>query len=268
MKIIVWIVAWLMLAALPVHASEVVDAARQIRSEAGAHRLILLGEMHGTREVPLLVGELVAQYASEGPVVLGLEVHRQEQAAIDRYLATDGSPKARDALRAGAFWRIEGTQHDGRRNLDVLDLIERVRDLRSHGRSVSVLPFDDVASTDGNSQVRDASMATRLRNAFIAMPRGRLIALSGNVHAMLARPGYAPAEMQTPMGSYLRDLGAYSVNITARSGEFWACMPACGPVEVATTSMPSHRVDDGVYDYEIVLPQFTVARLMGADTAR
>jgi len=240
------------------------DAVQLICREAADHRLILLGEMHGTREIPKLVAKLVSAYAQQEPVLLGMEVHHSEQVALRRYLASKGDEKARSALQTSPFWNVNGVQHDGRRNYDALDLIEQARRLRVRGKDVDILAYDNPPNQMVDSEKRDKAMAVRLRNAFATLPRGRLLMLSGNVHAMLKRPDYAPAEMQTPMGVYLRDLDPYSVNITANGGEYWACMSPCGPVAMPPSTQASGRVSDGVYNFEIVLPRFTVAHLIGA----
>lgn len=239
------------------------DAVESIRTGAGDHRLILLGEMHGTRQIPALVGKLVAAYAAEGPALLGLEVHTSEHGAMHRYLASDGGAQSRADLLASPFWKTNGVQHDGRRNYGTIDLIEQVRQLRVQGRDVAIVPYDNSPNHPVDSQARDEDMAFRLRAAYAALPRGRLLVLSGNVHAMLQRPSYAPEQMQTPMGSYLRDLNAYSVNITANGGEFWACMARCGPVAMQSSDRVTGRVGGGVHDFEVVLPMFTLARLIG-----
>jgi erythromycin esterase-like protein len=242
----------------------IADAVRVIRSEAAGHRLILLGEMHGTQQIPKLVGALVSAYAEQAPVLLGLEVHHSEQAALRRYLASDGGPRARSALQARPFWNVKGVQHDGRRNYAALELIEQIRELRVQGKGVRILPYDNPPNQMVDSQKRDKAMAVRLRHAFAALPRGRLLVVSGNVHAMLARPDDAPSEMQTPMGAYLRDLDPYSVNISASGGEYWACMQQCGTIAVPSSTRSSTRVSDGVNNLEIVLPRFSIARLIGA----
>jgi hypothetical protein len=59
--------------ALTAHAD---DTAAQIRQHAGEHRLLVLGEFHGTRETPLLVRQLVDDYSRNGPVLLALELPR------------------------------------------------------------------------------------------------------------------------------------------------------------------------------------------------
>ena len=243
---------------------ELKSATTLIVSEAGDHRLVLLGEMHGTREIPELVGRLLSLYSDQGPVRLGIEVDSSENAALSAYCASDGGPRAQAALRDTPFWNVEGVQHDGRRNYEMLALIEQVRRLRVGGRDVAIVPFDETGTGHTSSQARDEAMAIRLRAALASLPRGRLLVLSGNVHAMRERPSDAPVQMQTPMGSYLRDLNPYSIDIIANSGAFWACMKTCGPVTVPALRQTSGRMSDGPYDLEVVLPRFTIAHLIGA----
>src|SRR4029079_429619 len=54
--------------------------------------LVLLGELHGTAEIPAAFGRLVCQAAStrRGAVLVGLEILAGAQAAIDVFLASDG----------------------------------------------------------------------------------------------------------------------------------------------------------------------------------
>ncbi len=244
------------------------SAASLILREAGDHRLILLGELHGTRQVPRLVGRLVSDYSRQGPVMLGVEMESSEAEGLRRYLASDGGTEAQAALLASPFWKVDGTQHDGRRNYEALGLIEQVRRLRTQGRDVSILPYDELGTAGvASSQARDEVMARRLRNAMESFPRGRLIVLSGNVHAMRERPKDAPSEMQTPMGAYLSDLHPYAINITANGGEFWACMKTCGPVAVQQLRRRSGRVTDGPYDLQVVLPRFSIAHLVSVKPA-
>ncbi len=250
----------------PAMANDLARAADLIRSEAGSHRLILLGEKHGTREVPDLVAMLASSYAGEGALLLGLEIHRSEHAALKRYLDSDGGPWARDALRSTPFWQVQGTQHDGRRSRDMLDLVEHVRTLRASGRDIAILPYDvardELPDDVPDPAARDRAMANNIRHAWSNLPRGRLLILGGNVHAMLERPADAPAEMQTPMGAWLRDLDPYSVDIVARSGAFWACLQQCGPLS-STAGAAVSGPTDGPYRLRVVLERFSVASLLG-----
>lgn len=256
----------------PAMASDLARAADLIRNEAGSHRLILLGEKHGTREIPDLIAMLASSYAEEGPLLLGMEIHRSEHAALKRYLDSDGGPRERAALSSTPFWQVSDNQHDGRRSQNMLDLVEHLRTLRANGRDIAIFPYDiakgDVPDRVADPDARDRAMADIVRHAWSNLPRGRLLVLTGNVHAMLQRPENAPAEMQTPMGTWLRDVDPYSIDIVARSGEFWACRQQCRPMASMAVGALSGRTD-GPFRLRVVLERFTVARLLGGEaTAR
>lgn len=240
-------------------------AAAGIREAAGGHRLILLGEKHGTREIPRLVGRLVGDYALEGPVLLALEIPGSEQAHLRRYLASDGSAAARASLMSSPFWTIQGDQHDGRRSHDMVDLVEQVRRLKSQGRDVGLLAYDVERGAVRGANDRDQGMATRVRAAYAALPRGRLLVLGGNVHAMLAKPDYAPPEMPVPMGYWLRDLGPWSVDIVANSGAFWGCRDGCKAIEITGYPPRTGTLQNDRYHHREALARFTIARLIGAE---
>lgn len=252
---------------------DLASAAERIRSAAGEHRLILLGESHGTREIPNLIAILTATYAAEGPVLLGLEIPRSEHAALSQYLRSDGGDAARAALRATPFWTVTDDQHDGRRSEDMLELIEALRTLHSAGRDVAILPYDVERSFHRVSgDARDEAMAGRVRAAVAALSRGRLLVLGGNVHAMLQKPARAPAQMPVPMGQHLLDLAPYSVLIDAHSGQWWGCMDGhCGSypaIQNATVDGAPTGMFEYSYHLQVLLPRFTVARLLGATPPR
>jgi erythromycin esterase-like protein len=232
-----------------------------LRSAAGSHRLLLLGEMHGTREAPALAGRLAEEYAAAGPVVLVLEIHDTEQAAIGRYLDSEGSDDDLAQLLAGRFWQVTADRNDGRRNAAALALVEDMRRLRKAGREVSVLAMDP-GDLDG-SQSRDKAMADFIRTALARMPEGRMVVLSGNVHAMRRKPQYAPPEMQDPMGSRLADLDLFTINLGAAKGQFWACgQSECGPRKLFENPNASGPRVEQPWDYEVVLPDSTIASLV------
>jgi erythromycin esterase-like protein len=184
---------------------------------------------------------------------------------MQHYLASDGSADARAAMQSGGYWQVQGTRHDGRRNEDVLAMLEQVRALKDNGRDISVLPFDTAPGATRNHHERDRAMADYLREQFLANPDARFVVLAGNVHAMVRKPGYAPPEMQQPMGAYLIDLDPYSINISARSGQFWGCAGGqCAPKDERPAQSASGPArPDAPYHYQLVLQQFSVARLLG-----
>src|SRR5262249_34099841 len=65
---------------------------------------VLLGELHGNNETPRLVGELAIHATALGAVRVGLEIPVDQQARIDRFLASAGVGGDRQALLRGRFW--------------------------------------------------------------------------------------------------------------------------------------------------------------------
>jgi hypothetical protein len=239
------------------------EAAALLASEAGAHRLLLVGEMHGTRETPEFVSRLAAHYAQQGPLAVVLEFSSELDAPLEAYMASDGGLAARKAFLAYPQWHVEDARNDGRRNLEAINLIEQLRKLGDAGRAVSVVLMDGPASAAPDSQARDKAMAARVRAAFAALPAdGRMLVLAGGVHAMKAKALFAPPELQDPMGSYLGALDPYSVQVRAIEGEYWACMEACERQTLQKLPISSGPESDPAYDYRIVLPRFTMARLI------
>ena len=260
-----WTIALLLALGIAVSA-HADDTAAQIRQHAGDHRLLVLGEFHGTRETPLLVRQLVDDYSRNGPALLALELPRAETPTLRDYLASDGGAAARQRLHGRTFWTVRDDQHDGRRSRDMLAMIEDLRALKAQGRAIEVVGYD-VNHSDGGSQARDDRMAAELRRLYRRLPEGaRMVVLTGNVHAMLQRPADAPPEMQTqPMASALRDLDIYSVRMEALRGHFWGCMDRCKPLALLERPARAPEVNTHAgreYDLWVWMPQLSVGTLV------
>lgn len=240
------------------------DAIGLLDAAVQGHRIVLLGEMHGTREIPALVAALIEQRVAHGRrEVLALEIDSAEQPRIDRYLASDGASAARKALLAGGHWTE--AHHDGRDSVAMLALIERMRRLRAHGQAVPVVAFDRQGRHERNRE-----MADDLRETARRFPRAQLIVLSGNVHAMTRRPPWTmtdengkPIEPPMSAGRHLADLQPLSIDIDARAGAYWACMGgACRQQAVRASNEPApaldaHAASESAWDATLLLPRFT-----------
>ncbi len=216
--------------------------------QPGAH--LLLGEVHGTRELPRVVADLACAAAKMGPLRVGLEIAAAEQARLDAFIASPGRAIDRDRLHEDSdFW--SGTFQDGRRSEAMLALLEALRQLRQQGADVRVIAYDGDPGKD-----RDLAMATVLENAFKAEPRATFLVLSGNLHAR--KTGLRLK--QTFMAGYLVESGAALTTLDARFGvgTAWACFGPqptdCGPnVRSAggtgkTRGITLGRTADGAYD--------------------
>jgi erythromycin esterase-like protein len=239
------------------------SAADLLLRAIGDHRVVLLGELHGTRETPALAGQLLAHFATmHRPVLLGLEITRDEQDEVDRYLASTGSAEAGASLLAGEHW---SAPHDGRDSQAMLELIKHARQLHGFGVDVRIIYFD---ARDADMNVRNRRMADTLRAAAVRRPGAILLVLTGNVHAMTHQPpsGLYGKPIESPMttGRYLSGLDPLSVDINAARGEYWACISnrqcrrqAVRPQAEQTGAVLGKEVPtESAWDYSLVVPRF------------
>jgi hypothetical protein len=176
---------------------------------------VLLGELHGTREVPRFVAGLACLAARQGPTVLGLEL--PETPAFSEYLQSDGGPAARKALLASPFWA--DPYQDGRRSVAMLALLEQVRQWQRAGLPLELLLFD---AAEAPPVTRDEAMATRVRARRAARPQATFVVLMGNLHARKTQgapwgdaafrflAGYLPAPVT-------------SLDVRSSGGTAWLC---------------------------------------------
>ena len=94
------------------HSQSPEEAAKTLVASAGVSRLILLGEMHGTREIPRLVAHVVSHYAAEGPVLLGLEIPDFERRFARAAEQAVKHKKPRECLAefAPRFWGADANE--------------------------------------------------------------------------------------------------------------------------------------------------------------
>jgi hypothetical protein len=232
-------------------------------------RVLLLGEIHGSVEGPdLLFQAACGASFSHQVVVVALEVPAGESARLTTFLDSAGTPEDRAALLAGPFW--QRTYQDGRSSAAMLELIEGLRRVRSHGRDVRVLAFDvDGWATDG--QKRDDAMAATLEAAIAAAPADAVVLVyAGNVHARV-EPGTPWNANYRPAGVALRNRWpnrVASVLLRNPPGEAWMCTTAedssCGNHELGGVTGEVGHVHlfpvpvDG-YDGAIQLPSMTAS---------
>lgn len=184
--------------------------------------VLMLGDMHGTRELPAFVGAVVATVAARGPVVLGLEIPSSESPVIAAYLGSDGGAAARSALIAGAWWRMP--YQDGRRSVAMVELIERTRQLRAAGAAIDVVAID--GAPDEDQEAREEGMAGAVIAARRAHPGAAMIVYAGNLHTSRAsRPGFPQFDW---MGMRVVRAGIPVVSLDPRfpEGTAWLCFDA------------------------------------------
>ena len=223
-----------------------------------AGRIVMVGEIHGSNEMPAEFMRLVCGALQRGLAVsIGLEMADPER-ALDRYMGSSGDAAARQALLAAEHWN---GPRDGRSSAAWLGMIEVFRGWRQQGLPLSVFSLKDKAVAGSVDQ----AMAARLREERAARPETLIFTYTGNVHSMLApAPWLSP---QTPMGALVAELEPVSIDLTSDGGKFWLCAgkSRCGVTDFPATpdngpphvARPSVRV--GVYTLQLNVGRTTAS---------
>lgn len=182
-------------------------------------RVIVLGEVHGSNEVPALFADAVCLTAQTRPVVVAVEQPSVDQAAVDSFIASDGGEEARLAFLGARMWNIP--MKDGRSSEAYFRLFETLRRMRAAGMIESVVVFQPWAfgqrPTPGEYEkaMADTLLAGATQGATV-------VALVGNAHAMLTAIPRDPPYL--PMAAHLPSAEVVTLNLVpVGDGETWVC---------------------------------------------
>ena len=161
-------------------------AKAQLLELAARSDLLLLGETHGTQEVPRLVLGLLDDLAALGYGGLGMEVGAEGREVLAA-LAPGGSGKVPPTFTLPEW-------QDGRRNAQMVSLLQQAS---SRPQDWRLLCFDDGSLSAGETGTdRDRHMAESLVKQWSEDCAGRkIIAVCGSYHSRLvapAEPDYGP----------------------------------------------------------------------------
>lgn len=191
---------------------------------------IVVGEIHGTAEIPAFFGDLAcAAHASGRPVVVGVEAAETEQDAISAFVASDGGDEARKAFLHSSIWNLQ--MKDGRSSRAYLDLFERLRALKKAGQIadvVAIQPARGFKKTSSETEY-NAAMADRFRAPRARHPTALVLILVGNVHASKSSMNFGTKSVLPAAADLPRD-ETISLNVVT-GGEAWICYgpSGCGP---------------------------------------
>jgi len=177
-------------------------------------KVIVVGEMHGTAEVPDFVYQLTRHLKKKYPVTVALEINEDFQSDIERYMRTGDD----QILKQCGFFNT--AFKDGRSSIAITELIKGLRSL-----SISVVCFDIDTATNRNPTInRDSIMALNLGRS---IHEGKLVVLTGNLHANLKegfwKPGFRSACWRLSADKNLGET-IVSLNSYFGGGTMWNCM--------------------------------------------
>jgi hypothetical protein len=183
-------------------------------------RWIVLGEMHGTNEMPEIFADAVCLTAEVSPTVVALELPATDQPRIDAYLESDGGPKAKQAFFEAYIWNSK--VKDGRSSEAVFRLFEQLHRWHKVGKVLAVIAFQPVRLKEPPTSAEyERAMADIIEKN---TPKGfRALVLVGNVHAMRTKVDFGP-EPYLPMAGHLPRRNTLSLDISSNGvSSAWAC---------------------------------------------
>jgi hypothetical protein len=178
-------------------------------------RYLVIGETHGTEELPAFFGDLVAEISARKPVTVVLEYPQSRQRELDRYLASSGGESDRKALVATDYWT---RFHDGRTSRAMVALIETLRPM--HVPVVACQPDGSVGDPGGYERVMGECWKQAAQE-----PNALTVILVGNAHASLT-PVFGDT---LPAAAHLPKEETVSLDNLSAPGSAWDCLKTgCG----------------------------------------
>ena len=191
-----------------------------LKTRAKAGGVLLLGELHGTQEVPRFIAQSVCQLVTSGtPVSVGLELPVETEERVTTFVKSQGTEEDWLKLMEAPFWR--SPYPDGRGSEAVANMLEQLRQLRARGLDVAVFVYDHPKLS---GQKREDALAATVLSHVKAGPARFHLVVSGNIHPRTAQ-GLPWDKQYRPMGrllkAQLKDVVA--LDMAYNSGSAWIC---------------------------------------------
>ncbi len=172
-------------------------------------KLITFGEIHGTKEIPLLISKVIRELQSNTSRIF-LEIPKKNQKYIDNYLKFHN----KEDLYKIPFFRQK--IKDGRNSKENLDLIELLSKISKTNGKLKIFCIEP----DDNSE-KDYFMYKEIRKLFD--DKGINIFIAGNIHASKDKLFFKDKKI-IPTGYYLKrwlNEDLIVINFTANKGKFY-----------------------------------------------
>jgi hypothetical protein len=236
-----------------------------------APQVVLVGERHGTKEIPAFVAGFVCSLLkNQRPVILAIETDGAEQEALNRYLASTGGDPDRAALIASTRWQDEC--QDGRKSEAMLALIESMRRWQRSGARVAIValganenwnvpltPAEEAAPLPIMDQllaslINDRLMSDHLLLTALLYRNYTIVSLSGFMHSSTLKGNRQDPEF-LPMGyRIIRQQPAFVIGFETGAGTAWNSGPnGCKATSIGAQTLYSDKTQiDAVVKFETV----------------
>lgn len=190
--------------------------------------LVIVGELHGTTQIPALTTDLIREAASKRPVRVGLEMPEAAQAEVQRYVGSQGDASDLARLKSIDFWKFP----DGRATASVLNLIETVRSLHDQGYDVGIFAMEPTYPDPAKATLtyKEKGMAQSVSQVIRGSSKSTLvIALMGSYHARYPGQFNGPGSSGSSVAEQLATFSPTVLLVDGSSVSAWTCVDGkCG----------------------------------------
>ena len=190
-------------------------------------RVLVVGDWHGTVEIPAAFLGIVCEAANQGPVTVALEMPETERTLFRNALAAPTEEAARETFLYGDFGNPRST--DGRNSVAMLDMMVGFWRLKAAGRDIAIHPFMSVDSViRGRDQAWwELEMAYGMSRALADRSEARVVVFVGDLHAR--KKGYERfPDVGLPAAGHLHASDTFTLHTAVQGGESWSCEATCG----------------------------------------
>lgn len=190
--------------------------AHGLMEAAVQHRYILIGDWHGSEEIPAFVTALTCAMLERGEhVLLALEMPMDMNETFRRFLSASSKEESTRILFKHSFWDLRG----GRTSMAMFEMLMQVHAWRCNGRDVDIRAVDiDYRTVEPDKPLPDRNQHMGESTAELGADGkyDRIILLAGIGHVR-NRPDDPRIPNYLPKGSFL------NIDIDAMGGTRWAC---------------------------------------------
>jgi hypothetical protein len=210
---------------------------------------LVLGEVHGTQEIPALVSAVACEAASKMPLIVGFEMGDFD-GALQAFHESDGSEGFRDAVLQTSVWQ---QLSDGRASVALLETLEQLRRLKRAGHDVQVLFFDVLGASE-------VERAAKVLEAARKNPKAALLLDTGNMHASKRATETGPQMAQLLTEA---NIPLTSLDVKFPDGTRWSRVvvpvvgDGAGPFEAGRVNLGT--LEDGAFDGTFEIASLTVS---------
>jgi hypothetical protein len=178
-----------------------------------AHKFIMLGEVHGTTEIPALFGHLAcnAMATTKDKVAIMLELPDALQQDLNLYM---NDKISQEKFLSHSVWSPEW--QDGRFSVAMFELIKKLKFIhKTHPGKLDVILIDLLIESR-NGKSKSIVLADNISHHALSS-YGKILSLTGNFHNRVY------PEQGSSAASLLKDLTPFTLTFYAQSGTFWGC---------------------------------------------